>query len=198
MLTKIVLLNSANYAKAIIHFDATGIQIVGENKIGKTTLINSLNFLYVLDKEKMSFDSRGGTSTYDYKQSLDHFFPVHNQSFILFECLKPKAGGYFCVLVKRKISEEDVEYFKINKQFEEEDFKDSNGNLKKFEEIRKFFTIQDLLREIKDKKEVFQQVYSKDKKQNCFLWLTDKVKRKDQVWKIVLPKSIAFYSMLVL
>lgn len=193
MLTKLAIFNSQKHAKVIITLDdATAIQIIGENKIGKTTLIDSLNFLYIIDKNKMSFDSRGGKSTYDIKQSLHHFFPIPNQSFIVFECLKGKAGGYFCILVKRKNTEDDVEYFKIDKQLDENDFIDSSGNLKKFDEIRKDLTIHNAIQPLKDKNDFFQWVYSKDTNRKAFLWINDSVKRKGQSLENSLTKTYRF------
>lgn len=193
MLTKLAIFNSQKHAKVIIKLDdATAIQIIGENKIGKTTLIDSLNFLYIIDKSRMSFDSRGGKSTYDIKQSLHHFFPIPNQSFIVFECLKGKAGGYFCILVKRKNTEDDVEYFKIDKQLDENDFIDASGNLKKFDDIRKDLTIHNAIQSLKDKSEFFQWVYNKDTKRNAFLWINDSVKRKGQSLENSLTKTYRF------
>jgi hypothetical protein len=193
MLTKLAIFNSQKHAKVIIKLDdATAIQIIGENKIGKTTLIDSLNFLYIIDKSKMSFDSRGGKSTYDIKQSLHHFFPIPNQSFIIFECFKGKAGGYFCILVKRKNTEDDVEYFKIDKQLDENDYIDISGNLKKFDEIRKDLTLNNAIQTLKDKNDLFQWVYSKDTNRNAFLWVNDKVKRRGQSLDNSLTKTYRF------
>lgn len=193
MLTKLAIFNSQKHAKVIIKLDdATAIQIIGENKIGKTTLIDSLNFLYIIDKSKMSFDSRGGKSTYDIKQSLHHFFPIPNQSFIIFECFKGKAGGYFCILVKRKNTEDDVEYFKIDKQLDENDFVDISGNLKKFDDIRKDLTLNNAIQTLKDKNDLFQWVYSKDTNRNAFLWVNDKVKRRGQSLDNSLTKTYRF------
>jgi chromosome segregation ATPase len=192
MLTKLAILNSEKHAKIIIAFDATAIQIVGENKIGKTTLIDSLNFLYIIDKRQMSFDSRGGKSTYNIKQSLAHFFPSANQSFIVFECYKAKANGYFCILVKRKNIEDDVEYFKIDKEFEEKDYIDAAGNLMKFDEIRKNFTLNNAISALKNKSDFFQWVYNKDVKRNAFLWVSEKVARKGQSLENSLTKTYRF------
>ena len=48
MLTKIIQLNSSLCSKAIISLDRDSIQLVGSNTIGKTSLINSLNLLFIL------------------------------------------------------------------------------------------------------------------------------------------------------
>ena len=192
MLTRIIILNSEKHAKVIIKLDdATAIQVIGANKIGKTMLINSLNFLYIIDKNKMSFDSKAGKSTYDYKESLHHFFPNVNQSFLIFECFKANASGYFYILVKRKLIEEDVEYFRINKKFDEKDFYLENSNatltLKNFDDIRKQFTIINAIESLK-KSDYFQWVYNKDKSKNTFLWINKEVKRKGQALENSLTK----------
>lgn len=192
MLTKLAILNSEKHAKIVISFDATAIQIIGENKIGKTTLIDSLNFLYIIDKRQMSFDSRGGKSTYDFKQSLAHFFPSSSQSFIIFECYKASANGYFCILVKRKNIDDDVEYFKIDKEFEEADYIDEVGNLLRFDEIRKKFGLSNSIAAFKDKRDFFPWVYNKDSKRNAFLWVNEKVKREGQALGNSLTKTYRF------
>lgn len=55
MLSKIILLNCANYQKAVISLDRESIQIVGRNNIGKTTLIGVLNFLYIPNPRDWNF-----------------------------------------------------------------------------------------------------------------------------------------------
>ena len=193
MLTKLAIFNSKKHTKIVLKLDdATAIQIIGENKIGKTTLIDSLNFLYIIDKNKMSFDSRGGKSTYDFKESLYHFFPELNQSFIVFECFKAKAGGYFCILVKRKAGVDDVEYFKIDKKFDENDYIEANGNLKKFTDIRQNLMLSNKIEFLKERTDFFQWVYGKDTNKNAFLWINDKVKRKGQSIENSLTKTYRF------
>jgi len=193
MLTKLAIFNSQKHAKAIIKLDdATAIQIIGENKIGKTTLIDALNFLYIIDPQKMSFDSRAGKSTYTFQESIRHFFPAYNQSFIIFECFKGKAGGYFCVLVKRKTSADNVVYYKIERQFDENDYIKPNGELKKFDEIQKDFTLNNSIQSLKDKNDLFQYVYNKDTNRNAFIWINNKVKRKGQSLENSLSKTYLF------
>ncbi len=192
MLTKIAIFNSKKHAKVIINLnDATAIQVVGANKIGKTSLIDCLNFLYIIDKSKMSFDSRGGGSTYTFKESVNHFFPNKKKSFIVFECFKAKAGGYFCVLVKGKTIDDDVEYYKIDKKFEENDYINASGSLMSFSEVDKKLG-SNRISDIKDKSDVFNLVYNKDKKRNSFLWIEDNVKRRGKAQSNSLTKIYQF------
>ncbi len=57
MISKIAIFNSKKHAKAVITLDRNSIQLVGENQIGKTTLIDTLNFLYCIKQQYMSFDN---------------------------------------------------------------------------------------------------------------------------------------------
>ena len=95
MLTKIIQLNSSLCSKAIISLDRDSIQLVGSNTIGKTSLINSLNLLFIIDGNKMQF---GGE--HDFQQSIHHYFPTINHSYMIFEVMK---NGYYCVLMKRDV-----------------------------------------------------------------------------------------------
>jgi DNA repair exonuclease SbcCD ATPase subunit len=95
-------------------------------------------------------------------------------------------------LVKRKNTEDDVEYFKIDKQLNENDFIDASGNLKKFDEIRKDLTLNNAIQSLKDKNDFFQWVYSKDTNRNAFLWINDSVKRKGQSLENSLTKTYRF------
>jgi hypothetical protein len=193
MLTKLAIFNSEKYAKVIIKLDdVCSIQAYGSNGVGKTSLIGILNFLYVISNDRMIFPTGKEGNFYDNKKSFHYYFPSHNNSFIIFECFKAKAGGYFCILVKRKATEDDVEYFKIDKQFDENDFIDTSGNLKKFDEIRKDFTLNNSIQSLKDKNDFFQWVYNKDTSRNAFLWVNDKVKRKGQSLENSLTKTYRF------
>src|SRR5882724_1870288 len=75
---RLVLINSGCYEYAEVDL-AGSLQIVGPNNTGKTTLINTLQFLYVDDRSRMSFGS------YSLDQTLEYYFPGH-YSYVLFEC----------------------------------------------------------------------------------------------------------------
>ncbi|MEN7546434.1 hypothetical protein AAG747_00855 [Rapidithrix thailandica] len=174
MLSKIALFNTRRHAKAILRLDKNSIQLVGENKIGKTTLIDTLNFLYMINSRHMTFDN----GKYSFKDTIGHLFPYPNQSYIVFENHKGQAGGHFCILVKRK--DDQVEYYKIDQAFDEINFFKENGELCKFTELTKQFLSTGVYFQKLDKKDLYREVYSSDHQRNAFVWLTDKVKRKGQ------------------
>nr|MBP8878732.1 hypothetical protein [Flavobacteriales bacterium] len=60
------------------------IQLVGPNNAGKTTLINTLQFLYIDNRNHMAFGDHEPEATRAY------YFPDH-YSYMLFECLGPKG-----------------------------------------------------------------------------------------------------------
>src|SRR6266404_7704565 len=75
----LILINSGPYIYAEVEL-AGSIQIVGRNNTGKTTLINTLQFLYIDDRRHMDFGS------YTSEQTREFYFP-NQYSYILFECL---------------------------------------------------------------------------------------------------------------
>jgi hypothetical protein len=76
---RLILINSGRYEYADIDL-AGALQIVGPNNTGKTTLINTLQFLYIDDRRHMDFGS------YTSEQTREFYFP-NQYSYILFECL---------------------------------------------------------------------------------------------------------------
>ena len=120
MLTRISLINSKGYGKAEMKLDnCDSIQLVGPNNIGKSTLIYALNFLFVVDGQKMSFSGQRKGD----KETIHHYFPTHNKSFLIFEINKM---GYYCILVKRN-TDGELEYYKIDSEYDEEYFFEKNS-----------------------------------------------------------------------
>ena len=76
--TKIILINAGKYEYAEVELNGA-IQIVGRNNSGKTTLINTLQFLYIDERSRMAFGS------YTLEQTLDYYFSGEH-SYVLFEC----------------------------------------------------------------------------------------------------------------
>ena len=76
---RIILIGSGRYEYAEVEL-AGALQIVGPNNTGKTTLINTLQFLYLDDRRHMDFGS------YTPEQTREFYFPTQ-YSYILFECL---------------------------------------------------------------------------------------------------------------
>lgn len=76
---KIILIRSGRYEYAEVEINGA-LQIVGPNNTGKTTLINTLQFLYIDDRRHMDFGS------YTPEQTREFYFPGQ-YSYVLFECL---------------------------------------------------------------------------------------------------------------
>ncbi len=131
MLNKIVIINSELYAKASIDIgDNTSIQITAENNVGKSSFLNTLNFLYITDKDQMRFEDDRKLS-----DSMKHYFDGTSQhSYIIFEIFK---NGFYCILVKAT-PENSIEYYKINGEYKETYFiqkSDAGFKAKKWEKV---------------------------------------------------------------
>lgn len=173
MLTQIVLLNSKIYAKARIRFDdCDSIQLIGANNIGKSTLIYTLNFLFVVDGSKMTFSgNRRGD-----KETIHHYFPSHTKSYVVFEIFKQ---SHYCILVKRN-AESELEYYRIDCAYDENLFFESENGLSRllmFEEVLTRLNTKGITYyPFKNKTEVFNYVYQRGRNNNGVVWLEDTVK----------------------
>ncbi|MES2655180.1 MAG: hypothetical protein V4620_06305 [Bacteroidota bacterium] len=170
MLTSLTILNSKVYGKAEIRFnDCDSLQLVGPNNIGKSTLIYALNFLFIIDGNKMTFSgNRRGD-----KDTIHHYFPNPNQSYIVFEVFKK---SYYCILLKRD-SEGNLEYYKYQSNYMEQHYVDKDKRLMKFDEVQAQLASEGIaLEAFKDKREVFNFVYQRGRRNNGVVWLDDNVK----------------------
>ncbi len=134
MLNKIVIINSELYAKASIQIgDNASIQITAENNVGKSSFLNTLNFLFITDKDQMRFEDDRKLS-----DSMKHYFDGTSQhSYIIFEVFK---NGYYCILVKAT-PENSIEYYKIIGEYKENFFiqtSDDGFKSKKWENVFQF------------------------------------------------------------
>lgn len=170
MLTSLSILNSKVYGKAEIRLnDCDSLQLVGPNNIGKSTLIYALNFLFIIDGNKMTFSGQRRGD----KETLHHYFPNYNQSYIVFEIFKK---SYYCILVKRN-SDSELEYFKFNSEYKEEYFVGEDKRLLKFDEVQAVLAEKGVeFEQFKDKREVFNTVYQRGRRNNGVVWLEDTVK----------------------
>lgn len=119
---KIILIYTGNYDYAEVELDGA-LQIVGPNNTGKTTLINTLQFLYIDDLRRMDF------APYSPEQTREFYFP-NQYSYVLFECL---SGQGKCVVGWRgqsKTSGNDPERFFYLGPFEGDDFFDGRGQVR--------------------------------------------------------------------
>jgi hypothetical protein len=172
MLKRLVILNSTTYGKAVISFDdADSIQLVGPNNIGKSTLVFTLNFLFIIDGKKMTFvDNKTGD-----KDTIHHYFPSASNSYIVFEIFKQR---YYSIILKRN-HEGELEYYKIESEYKEELFiknENQQQTILKFEALEEKLISSGLtLYSFKDKREVFNFVYQRSKRNNAVVWLEDSV-----------------------
>lgn len=176
MLNRIVIINSELYAKASIHIgDNSSIQITAENNVGKSSFLNTLNFLYITDKDQMRFEDNRKLS-----DSMKHYFDGTSlHSFIVFEIFK---NGYYCILVKAT-PENTIEYYKINGEYKENFFIQTSADgfkAKKWEKV-----LQELTNDnptdpptLLKGEELYNLVYNSDKNKNPVVWIKREVKRK--------------------
>jgi hypothetical protein len=172
MLNRIIILNSTTYGKAIVRLnDADSIQLVGPNNVGKSTLVFALNFLFIIDGKRMSFvDNKPGD-----KDTIHHYFPSANNSYILFEIFKQR---YYCILLKRN-NEGEVEYYRIDHEFREDLFIkniDNQQAVVKFDDLYSKLLISGITIEpFKEKRDVFNFVYQRGRRNNGVVWLENNV-----------------------
>ena len=78
---RLILLNSAGYARAELPLDDT-VSLLAENNTGKTSLINALQFLLIINRKSMNFGA------HELDKSRRFYFP-DNSSYIMLEALLP-------------------------------------------------------------------------------------------------------------
>ncbi|MBI3867919.1 MAG: hypothetical protein HY299_05240 [Verrucomicrobia bacterium] len=119
---RVILINAGKYDFAEVELEGA-LQIVGPNNTGKTTLINTLQFLYINDQREMDFGA------YTKEQTRDFYF--RNQySYILFECLSTRGQ---CVIGWRgqsRASGNDPERFYYQGPYAADDFFDEKGQVR--------------------------------------------------------------------
>lgn len=119
---KLILINAGRYDYAEVELCGS-LQIVGPNNTGKTTLINTLQFLYIDNLRHMDFGN------YTPEQTHDYYFP-NQYSYVLFECLGARGR---CVLGWRgasKASGTEPERFTYEGPYELEDFRDGQHKVR--------------------------------------------------------------------
>ncbi len=172
MLKRLIILNSDIYSKADIELDnCNSLQIVGPNNIGKSTLIYALNFLFIIDGREMTFS---GNRTGD-KATFNHYFPSINSSFIIFEIFKNR---YYSILVKKN-AEGNLDYYKIDSEYKEELYFSETANgqkIRKFDSVLSEFATNGIEHsKFSNRRDVFNFVYQKGKRNNGVVWLNQNV-----------------------
>ena len=116
---KLVLLNSAGYSRAELPLDDS-VSIIAPNNTGKTSLINALQFLLILDRGRMDFGAHSVES------SRRFYFP-DNSAYILLEVFLP-TGMAVIGCVGKGLSH-DYEYFAYAGSLNVDDYRLPDGSL---------------------------------------------------------------------
>ena len=119
---KLILISAGRYDYAEVDLNGS-LQIVGPNNTGKTTLINTLQFLYLDDRRHMNFGS------YTPEQTRNYYFP-NQYSYVLFQCLGARGQ---CVIGWRgqsKASGGEPERFTYEGPFDFADFIDEQDQVR--------------------------------------------------------------------
>jgi hypothetical protein len=117
---RLVMLGSAGYQRAELPLDAA-VSLIAPNNTGKTSLINALQFLLIVDKRRMDFGA------HDVEKSRRFYFP-NNSAFILLEVALPTTGTVVLGCVGKGVSY-DYEYFAYKGQLEMDDYRLPNGTV---------------------------------------------------------------------
>ena len=117
---RLVLLNSAGYSRAELPLDGA-VSLVAPNNTGKTSLINALQFLLIIDRRRMDFGA------HDVDKSRRFYFP-NNSAYVLLEVSLPESGTVVLGCVGKGVSFE-YEYFAYAGQLDVEEFQLPDGSL---------------------------------------------------------------------
>lgn len=117
---RLVLLGSAGYSRAELPLDDS-VSLIAPNNTGKTSLINALQFLLIIDRRRMDFGA------HDFDKSRRFYFP-NNSAYILLEVTLPESGTIVLGCVGKGVSH-DYEYFAYRGQLDIEDFRQEDGTL---------------------------------------------------------------------
>ncbi len=117
---RLVLLGSAGYSRAELPLDGA-VSLVAPNNTGKTSLINALQFLLIIDRRRMDFGA------HDVDKSRRFYFP-NNSAYVLLEVSLPESGTVVLGCVGKGVSF-DYEYFAYAGQLRVEEFCLPDGTL---------------------------------------------------------------------
>src|SRR5579862_7630415 len=146
--TKMILIDSVHYRYAEIDLIGS-LQLSGPNNVGKTTLINALQFLYIDGARNMQFGGHGKDET------QRHYFPGE-YSYVLFECQTHHGTMIIGYRGVAEISGGEPRRFYYRGQYERADFweerraldpseVDARLALKDFTRVEKPSDLRDLL-----------------------------------------------------
>ncbi|WP_318483240.1 hypothetical protein [Photobacterium leiognathi] len=117
---RLALIGSAGYQRAELPLDDS-VSLIAPNNHGKTSLINALQFLLIIDKRRMDFGS------HTLEKARRFYFP-NNSAYILLEVILPQTGTVVFGCVGKGVGY-DYEYFAYKGELNLDDFRMDDGNI---------------------------------------------------------------------
>jgi len=115
--TRLIFIGAAKFSYAEVDLTKP-LHLVGPNNVGKTTLVNALQLLYIDKESHMSFPG------YSWRETKAYYFP-NRQSYVLFECMTPEGMQVVGAYGKGPAESHDIQRFAFSGEFEKGDFLDS-------------------------------------------------------------------------
>lgn len=112
--TRLILINAAKFSYADVDLTRP-LHLVGPNNVGKTTLVNILQLLYIDKESHMSFPG------YSWRDTKSYYFP-DRRSYVLFECITPEGMQVVGAYGKGPADGHDIQRFAFSGEFEKTDF----------------------------------------------------------------------------
>jgi hypothetical protein len=125
--TRLVLLRAGKYDYGEVELTRP-LHLIGPNNVGKTSLIATLQFLYIDDQRQMHFSR-------ELSETRRYYFPDAD-SYVLFECMTPTGFQVFGVHGLGPLKQYEIQRFAFQGRFEREDFLDEARRVRAGDEIR--------------------------------------------------------------
>ncbi|GAB6263404.1 hypothetical protein [Photobacterium sp. R1] len=117
---RLALIGSAGYQRAELPLDDS-VSLIAPNNRGKTSLINALQFLLIIDQRRMDFGS------HSLEKARRFYFP-NNSAYILLEVILPQTGTVVFGCVGKGVGY-DYEYFAYKGELNLDDYRLDDGNI---------------------------------------------------------------------
>lgn len=117
---RLALIGSAGYQRAELPLDDS-VSLIAPNNHGKTSLINALQFLLIIDQRRMDFGS------HTLEKARRFYFP-NNSAYVLLEVILPQTGTVVFGCVGKGVGY-DYEYFAYKGELNLDDFRMDDGNI---------------------------------------------------------------------
>lgn len=117
---RLALIGSAGYQRAELPLDDS-VSLIAPNNHGKTSLINALQFLLIIDQRRMDFGS------HSVEKARRFYFP-NNSAYILLEVILPQTGTVVFGCVGKGVGH-DYEYFAYKGQLNLDDYRLADGHI---------------------------------------------------------------------